>query len=88
MIAFGAAAALALGGGAWWAADRYLIPHVQVADVSALEAENGTAQAVARRDGTLTADSYASDDASITVTKATTGAGDDVVTYYVAESCC
>ena len=84
-VAIAASTALVLGGGAWWAADRYLIPHVQVSDVSALETENGTAQTVSDEDGTLTADSYTSDDASITVTKVTTGSGDETVTYYVAD---
>ncbi|MBD3753104.1 MAG: phosphodiester glycosidase family protein [Micrococcales bacterium] len=33
---------LAAGGGAWWAADRFLIEHVEIADVSAYEASYGT----------------------------------------------
>ncbi|MFT4029445.1 MAG: phosphodiester glycosidase family protein [Protaetiibacter sp.] len=85
LVAIGATTGLVLGGGAWWAADRYLIPHVQVSDVSALEAENGTAQTVTDEHGSLSSDSYESDDASITITKVTTGSGNSTVTYYVAE---
>ena len=33
---------LAVGGGAAWATDRFLIEHVEIADVSAYEAEQAT----------------------------------------------
>ncbi|MCS0499383.1 phosphodiester glycosidase family protein [Protaetiibacter mangrovi] len=85
LVAIGATTALVLGGGAWWAADRYLIPHVAVSDVSALEQQAGTAQTVSDEGGTLTSDGYTSDDASITVSTVTTGSGDDTVTYYMAD---
>ncbi|TXK19887.1 phosphodiester glycosidase family protein [Homoserinibacter sp. GY 40078] len=74
-----------VGGGLWWAAERYLIPHVEVADVSAAEAESGTAQTVTQSSGALTATSYTSDDASITISTVTTGSGSDTLTYYVAD---
>ncbi|AYF99321.1 phosphodiester glycosidase family protein [Protaetiibacter intestinalis] len=85
LIAVGTTTALVVGGGVWWAADRFLIPHVEVSDVRALEQRNGTAQTVSDDDGTLTADAYTSDDATIAVSTVTTGSGDDTVTYYIAD---
>jgi len=88
------AAALVLtlvgGGGAWWAANRFLIPHVEISDVAAYQAEQGSADAAGSSgttdaSGTVTGSSYTSDDASVTITKHTTGSGDDTLTYYVAD---
>jgi len=79
------AASLALGGG--WAADRFLIEHVEVTDVSAYEAANATVDATTydTSDAVVTATTYESDSATITVSKVTAGSGDDTVTYYLAD---
>lgn len=78
---------LVLGGGAAWAADRYLIEHVDIGDVSAYEAENSTVadEVTETTNGTTTDTTYDSDEADITISIVTTGEGDDTVTYYVAE---
>ncbi|QYM77363.1 phosphodiester glycosidase family protein [Leucobacter luti] len=80
-------------GGAAWAAERFLIPDVQVADVAAYEAAHSTAgtntagtDADAATDAaTLTADSYTNGDTAVTVQQLSTGSGSDTVTYYVAD---
>ncbi len=82
--------ALVLGGGSAWALDRFLIPHVEISDVSAYEAQNST---VVVGDDTdelssevvVTDTTYASDDASISISTVVTGSGDSTVTYYVAD---
>lgn len=66
--------ALGLGGGTAWALDRFVIQHVEVADVAAYEAENSTVETVAT-----------AADSSVSVTTVTTGTGADTVTYYVAD---
>lgn len=83
---------LVLGGGAAWAADRFLIAHVEISDVSEYEAaqtasddastESDTADAASV---TLTDTSYSDGDTSVTISKVVTGQGDDTVTYYVAD---
>jgi exopolysaccharide biosynthesis protein len=79
--------ALTLGGGTAWALDRFVIAHVEVADVSTYQSENSTVQAttVDTSNAVTTDTTYTSDDASITISKVTTGSGDDTVTYYVAD---
>ncbi len=83
-------------GVAYWAADEYLIDHVEVADVAAYEAEvtGDTAGAITESANDTTADAgtvtltdttYQSDTASITITTHVVGSGDDQVTYYVAD---
>ncbi|WP_412932372.1 phosphodiester glycosidase family protein [Microbacterium jepli] len=87
---------LAAGGTAAWAADRFLIEHVEISDVSAYEAEHSptatdagtTATASASADAVaavVTDSSYSDGDTTITVTQVTAGSGDDTVTYYVAD---
>ncbi len=83
---------LAVGGGSAWALDRFVIDHVEIADVQAYEAaQNGTtadaaaADADADADATVTDTTYESDDASISISTVVTGSGDDQVTSYVAE---
>jgi exopolysaccharide biosynthesis protein len=83
-------AVLVLGGGTAWALDRFVIEHVEVADVSAYEAANSTvADTVTSTDGTVTTtettSTYTSDDATITISTVVTGSGDSTVTYYVAD---
>ncbi len=71
--------ALALGGVAAWALDRFVIQHVEVADVSTYEAEHSSST-------TTTADVDDVDAATaVTIETVVTGSGDDTVTYYVAD---
>lgn len=85
------ATALSLTGVAAWAADRYLVEHVEIADVSTYEADNSTvAQATddAAADDTaavLTDTSYTDGDTSVTISTVTEGSGSDTVTHYVAD---
>lgn len=86
------AAAIALtltgGGAAVWAADRFLIEHVEISDVSAYEAAQSAdddATAAATGEVTLTDTSYSDDSSSVTISTVSTGTGDDAVTYYVAD---
>lgn len=86
------AAAIALtltgGGAAVWAADRFLIEHVEISDVSAYEAAQSAdddATAAATGEVTLTDTSYSDDSSSVTISTVSTGTGDDTVTYYVAD---
>ncbi|PZU46605.1 MAG: exopolysaccharide biosynthesis protein [Microbacterium sp.] len=97
LIAGGTVVALTLTGGAVWALDRFVIPHVVVSDVAAYEAEQSASTAdtattatTTEADATastpvLTDTTYTSDDASITISTYTQGTGDDTVTYYVAD---
>ena len=79
--------ALALGGGTYWALDRFVIEHVAISDVDQYEADNSSATAttVDTDDAVTTDTTYESDDASITISTVVTGSGDDTVTYYVAD---
>lgn len=88
---------VALGVPAAWAVDRFVIDHVEIADVSAYEAANGvvTSEDVgtsgsrstvqAAEAATVTDSSYVDDETSITITTVITGSGADTVTYYVAD---
>ncbi|WP_082305389.1 phosphodiester glycosidase family protein [Leucobacter japonicus] len=87
------AVALVLGGGAAWAADRFLIAKVEISDVTSYEAAHAsqaTSEAAANSDdaattGTVDGDEYTNGDTSVSVRQVTTGSGDDTVTYYVAD---
>ena len=82
------AVVLPVGAGAVWAADRFLIPHVEISDVQAYEAENSTVATTDTTSATepvTTATTYTSDDANVTISTVVTGTGDDTVTYYVAD---
>ena len=76
-----------------WAVDRYLVEHVEIADVSAYEAAVGAASAATTgttssgtsTTGASTAATASAEEPSITVSTVTTGSGDDTVTYYVAD---
>lgn len=86
IIASSLAVVLAVGGGAAWALDRFVVEHVQITDVAAYEAENSTVAAVAASEsGAYTATTYTSDQSTITISTVTTGSGDATVTYYVAD---
>lgn len=98
---------LPLGGATAWALDRFVVEHVEIADVSAYEASQGldvsgasgqgataddgagastgTSAGTSAGTGTVDGDTYTSDSTSITVSRVTTGSGDDTLTYYVAD---
>jgi len=98
---------LPLGGATAWALDRFVVEHVEIADVSAYEASQGldasgassqgataddgagastgTSAGTSVGTGTVDGDTYTSDSTSITVSRVTTGSGDDTLTYYVAD---
>lgn len=93
LIASGLIVALSCGGAAAWAADRFLIEHVEIADVSEYEAANSSvpeqtseaSPSATEVDVTLTATSFSDADASVTISTVTEGTGDETVTYYVAD---
>lgn len=84
---------LSLGGATAWGLDRFVIEHVEIADVAAYEAAvsadgSSTASADAASDTTdpvVTDTTYTSDDASITLSTVVTGSGTSQVTAYVAD---
>lgn len=86
------AVTLSLGGTAAWALNRYVIEHVEISDVDAYEAAQGTtstdddsSSSTSSSDAAVTDTTYESDDASISISTVVTGSGDDTVTYYVAD---
>ncbi|WP_336660139.1 phosphodiester glycosidase family protein [Leucobacter sp. USHLN153] len=99
LLASALALALTAVGGATWAADRFLVPKVEIADVTAYEAstdstgsdtasktsESGDDQTATTATDTSADSSTASADAAISVRTETTGSGDNTVTYYVAD---
>lgn len=73
-------------GTAGWALDRFVVDHVEVADASAYEAASGVdAGTTATTNGTVSGDTYTSDQATITISTVVTGSGDSTVTYFVAD---
>jgi exopolysaccharide biosynthesis protein len=82
---------LSAGGAAAWAVDRYVVPHVEISDVSAYQASQAgttadTSAAAGGTGGAVTTDtSYVSDSSNISISKVTTGSGDSTVTYYAAD---
>lgn len=99
ILASALALTLTAGGSAAWAADRYLIPDVEIADVAAYEAANSQTSdtstdtddgstetsTAASAEATLNENSYTQGDTSVTVQQVIEGTGDDTVTYYVAD---
>ncbi|MGK3647999.1 phosphodiester glycosidase family protein [Pseudarthrobacter enclensis] len=95
-LAAGAIAlSLSAGGATAWALDRFVIQHVEIADVSAYQAaQSGTGTgtgttsdtgSAASGDAVTTGTSYTSGSSSINISTVTTGSGDSTVTYYVAD---
>ena len=75
-----------VAGGSAWAADRYLIDHVEIDSASAYEASQGTASAAtASTGGTVSGTTYTSDLATIDISTTVVGSGSDQVTYVVAD---
>jgi exopolysaccharide biosynthesis protein len=79
-----------LGFSAYLAADRYLIRHVEIANVSAYTGVTLTStpsQRLAATPETITADDwhYASETISISIKQITTGSGNKKLTYYDAD---
>ncbi|MDO3412510.1 phosphodiester glycosidase family protein [Saccharibacillus sp. CPCC 101409] len=77
---------LAVGSILYSLANRYLIPHVQVAvadsaTTSTVDVQTAAAEANATSDDW----SYSSDDVDINIKQVVTGSGSDQVTYYVAD---
>lgn len=70
---------LAVGGGAAWAADRFLIPHVDVEDASAYEAAQLDAN------GGTVDDAAPSGTSTVSISTVVTGSGDEQVTAFVAD---
>ena len=95
VIASGLVVALSGGAGAVWAADRFLVEHVEIADVSEYEAQNSstdattdateTTDAGAAADAVVTATSYTDAGTAVSISTVTEGSGSDTVTYYVAD---
>ncbi|MFE5407803.1 phosphodiester glycosidase family protein [Microbacterium sp. NPDC056569] len=91
VIACGLVVALSGGAGAVWATDRFLVEHVEIADVSKYEAQNSAVDSTtdsttdAATDATVTDTSYSDGATSITISTVTEGSGSDTVTYYVAD---
>jgi len=88
VLAGALALTLSAGGATAWALDRFVFEHVEISDVSAYEAGQGVAPAVAAAtdsSGEITETSYTSDDSSISISRVVTGSGDATVSYYVAD---
>jgi exopolysaccharide biosynthesis protein len=95
VIASGLVVALSGGAGTVWAVDRFLVEHVEIADVSEYEAQNSstdstadateTTDAAAAADAVVTATSYTDAGTAISLSTVTEGSGSDTVTYYVAD---
>lgn len=87
----GALSLLAVAGGSGaWALDRFVIPHVEIQDVTALEASQaGTAPSSSSSTNqpaaTIGNNSFSSAQATLSITPVTTGTGDETVTYFVAD---
>jgi hypothetical protein len=84
LLGGGLATLLGAGGTAGWAANRYLVDHVEVTNASTQQS-TAIAAVQAAASGTTTATSYSSDTATIGISKVVTGSGTSTVTYYVAD---
>lgn len=95
VIAGAVALTLSAGGATAWALDRFVVPHVEISDVSAYQATQAgtspgtttdTTTASAGTTGAVTTEtSYVSGSSNISISTVTTGSGDSTVTYYVAD---
>lgn len=91
-----AAVLLVAGATTYWALNRYVIDHVQIANVQAYESQQlasstaaatstGSAGSAASVTPVITENSYTAGDTTITISTVSTGSGDSKVTYYVAD---
>ena len=87
ILAGALALTLSAGGATAWALDRFVVQHIEIADVSAYEAAQGVSSGTTAADSTasVTDTSYADDGTNIRISTVTTGSGDSTVTYYVAD---
>ena len=92
VVAGAVALTLSAGGATAWALDRFVVQHVEIADVSAYQAsqtvtsQGTTAATTTDSTAAVTTDtSYVSDSSNINISTVTTGSGDSTVTYYVAD---
>ena len=101
VVASAVALTLSAGGATAWALDRFVVEHVEIADVSAYEASQaGTATGASAGTATgttaggtsdpggsavATDTSYVSGSSTINISTVATGSGDNTVTYYVAD---
>jgi exopolysaccharide biosynthesis protein len=93
VIASAVALTLSAGGATAWALDRFVVQHVEIADVSAYEASQagtatGTTAGTASDPGgtaVATDTSYVSGSSTINISTVATGSGGNTVTYYVAD---
>ncbi|MCD5344418.1 phosphodiester glycosidase family protein [Arthrobacter sp. AK04] len=101
VVASAVALTLSAGGATAWALDRFVVEHVEIADVSAYEASQAgtaTGASVGTATGTTaggtsdpggsavaTDTSYVSGSSTINISAVATGSGDNTVTYYVAD---
>ena len=79
---------LAATGTSAWALNRFVIDHVEVDDVTALEAKAQNAagsSATPATNVTVGENSYSSSNTNIEIQQVSTGSGSDTVTYYVAD---
>lgn len=77
--------ALTATGGSAWALNRFVIPHVEITDVAAYEAEQSAVDTVSSVIEEVTETSAVTSDASIQISTVVTGSGASTVTYYVAD---
>ncbi|OAE02997.1 phosphodiester glycosidase family protein [Arthrobacter sp. OY3WO11] len=86
IIAGAVALTFSAGGATAWALDRFVVQHVEIADVSAYEASQTGSSVGGSGGAAVTTDtSYVSDSSNISISTVTTGSGDNTVTYYVAD---
>ncbi|MFF2622821.1 phosphodiester glycosidase family protein [Oerskovia jenensis] len=98
VLAGGLALTLSLGGATAWALDRYVVEHVEIADVAAYEASrasvpdsgtqgasSGTSSGSSPGTAASADGSTSSDGTSVSVRQVVEGSGEDTVTYYVAD---
>jgi len=80
---------LAATGTSAWALNRFVIDHVEVGDVTSLEAKAHNAvagsSAAPATNVTVAENSYSSSNTSIEIQQVSNGSGSDTVTYYVAD---